>query len=170
MAQHHEQLVFQLKQGIRCMMSPHPHSLGERVFEDNQGNLLRCAWDNCATASTFRPTGPGQMGGNDVDGWEFTLHIDRLGQILSRPYLPDSTILALFDRGPSLSALIVHAFIAPFSIKPSQCMNLAVWAMRQEDVRSVHVHVNDAGQPQRGLNRAPSRSATGWKSCFQRRV
>ena len=86
-------------------------------------------------------------------GWEFTLHIDRLGQIgISRPYLPNKT--------PSSPRLTVDLrSLLPASSLRADCPlsnqavtvheSAAVRAMRQEDIRSVHVHVNDAGQPQR---------------------
>ena len=86
-------------------------------------------------------------------GWEFTLHIDRLGQVgISRPYLP--------DKAPSSPCLTVDLrSLLPASSLRADCPlshqaltvqeSAAVRAMRQEDVRSVHVHVNDAGQPQR---------------------
>ena len=86
-------------------------------------------------------------------GWEFTLHIDRLGQIgISRPYLP--------DKAPSSPCLTVDLrSLLPSSSLRADCPlshqavtvheSATVRAMRQEDVRSVHVHLNDAGQPQR---------------------
>ena len=86
-------------------------------------------------------------------GWEFTLHIDRLGQVcISRPYLT--------NKAPSSPCLTVDLrSLLPASSLRADCPlshhavtvqeSAAVRAMRQEDVRSVHVHVNDAGQPQR---------------------
>ena len=86
-------------------------------------------------------------------GWEFTLHIDRLGQVgISRPYLP--------DKAPSSPCLTVDLrSLLPASSLRADCPlshqavtvheSAAVRAMRQEDIRSVHVHVNDAGQLQR---------------------
>ena len=86
-------------------------------------------------------------------GWEFTLHLDRLGQVcISRPYMP--------NKAPSSPCLTVDLrSLLPASSLRADCPlshqavtaqeSAAVRAMRQEDVRSVHVHVNDAGQPQR---------------------
>ena len=86
-------------------------------------------------------------------GWEFTLHIDRLGQIgISRPYLP--------DKAPSSPCLTVDLrSLLPSSSLRADCPlshqavtvheSATVRAMRQEDVRSVHVHLNDEGQPRR---------------------
>ena len=129
----------------------------ENVLQDDQVKLASQALGTTNTNASDTPSTWTQWQTWVVEtiwtGWEFTLHIDRLGQIdISRPYLPNKT--------PSSPCLTVDLR----SLLPASCLRAdcplshqavtvheasAVRAMRQEDVRSVHVHVNDAGQPQR---------------------
>ncbi len=129
----------------------------ENVLEDNQVKLASETLGMSETNASDIPSDWTQWQTWVVEtmwtGWEFTLHIDRLGQIdISRPYLP--------DKAPSSPCLTVDLrSLLPASSLRADCPlshqavtvheSAAVWAMRQEDVRSVHVHVNDAGQPQR---------------------
>jgi len=129
----------------------------DNVLEDNQ---VKFASDVLGTTGAFVPDIPSDWTQWQTwvvetmwTGWEFTLHIDRLGQVgISRPYLP--------DKAPSSPCLTVDLrSLLPASSLRADCPlshqavtvqeSAAVRAMRQEDVRSVHVHVNDAGQPQR---------------------
>ena len=129
----------------------------ENVLEDNQVKLASETLGTTETNASDIPSDWTQWQTWVVEtmwtGWEFTLHIDRLGQIgISRPYLP--------DKAPSSPCLTVDLrSLLPASSLRADCPlshqaitaheSAAVRAMRQEDVRSVHVHVNDAGQPQR---------------------
>ena len=129
----------------------------ENVLEDNQVKLASDVLGTTETTASDIPSDWTQWQTWVVEtmwtGWEFTLHIDRLGQVdISRPYLP--------DKAPSSPCLTVDLrSLLPASSLRADCPlshqaitaheSVAVRAMRQEDVRSVHVHVNDAGQPQR---------------------
>ena len=129
----------------------------ENVLEDNQVKLASDVLGTTEAIASDIPSDWTQWQTWVVEtmwtGWEFTLHIDRLGQIgISRPYLP--------NKAPSSPCLTVDLrSLLPASSLRADCPlshqavtvheSAAVRAMRQEDVRSVHVHVNDAGQPQR---------------------
>jgi hypothetical protein len=129
----------------------------ENVLEDNQ---VKLASETLGTTEAIAPDLPSDWTQWQTwvvetmwTGWEFTLHIDRLGRVcISRPYLP--------DKAPSSSCLTVDLrSLLPASSLRADCPlshqavtvheSAAVRAMRQEDVRSIHVHLNDAGQPQR---------------------
>jgi hypothetical protein len=129
----------------------------ENVLEDNQVKLASDVLGTTEAIASDIPPDWTQWQTWVVEtmwtGWEFTLHIDRLGQVgISRPYLP--------NKAPSSPCLTVDLrSLLPASSLRADCPlshqavtvqeSSAVRAMRQEDVRSVHVHVNDAGQPQR---------------------
>lgn len=129
----------------------------ENVLEDNQVKLASDVLGTTEVIASVIPSDWTQWQTWVVEtmwtGWEFTLLIDRLGQVgISRPYLP--------NKAPSSPCLTVDLrSLLPSSSLRADCPlshqavtvqeSAAVRAMRQEDVRSVHVHVNDAGQPQR---------------------
>jgi hypothetical protein len=129
----------------------------ENVLQDNQVKLASDVLGTTKTNASDIPSDWTQWQTWVVEtmwtGWEFILHIDRLGQVcISRPYLP--------NKAPSSPGLAVDLrSLLPASSLRADCPlshqavtvqeSAAVRAMRQEDVRSVHVHVNDAGQPQR---------------------
>ena len=127
------------------------------VLEDNQVKLASETLGTTNTNASDIPADWTQWQTWVVEtmwtGWEFTLHIDRLGQAcISRPYLP--------KKAPSSPCLTVDLrSLLPASSLRADCPlshqavtvheSAAIRAMRQEDVRSVHVNVNDTGQPQR---------------------
>lgn len=129
----------------------------ENVLQDNQVKLASETLGTTETNASDIPSDWTQWQTWVVEtmwtGWEFTLHIDRIGQVcISRPYLP--------NKAPSSPCLTVDLrSLLPASSLRADCPlshqavtvqeSAAIRAMRQEDVRSVHVHVNDAGQPQR---------------------
>ena len=129
----------------------------ETVLEDNQVKLASDVLGTTEAIASDIPSDWTQWQTWVVEtmwtGWEFTLHIDRFGQVcISRPYLP--------NKAPSSPCLTVDLrSLLPASSLRADCPlshqavtvheSAAVRAMRQEDVRSVHVHLNDEGQPRR---------------------